>query len=724
MIPTHSGRFWVLAFLLPTVWACSPAPTPATSNLPPGTEHSSAPTPPSIIADVTLGKEHGCVRMTDGRVRCWGKNTRGQLGTGDDAPSSTLRDVEGVRDVRELHAFGDSTCAVKRDGTVWCWGDWSVSLSTVQGVRETCGKSPEPARLCQRTPVALYGLTGVTSLEIETSRACVRTEQGPVECWGQESHSTIRLHRDREKLGAVPKIRVGDLTRCLLTEAGTADCATWGRDRSEPWPLPAAWGAVDDIRMNQEGTRACAKLRQGGDWRCAPVGATSWMMEAEKQEGSFRGSKQIELARQNGCSLGEDGRVRCWGLNYCNQLGQPSSTKQTERASDQPIEVPGLRDVVSLSVELDRACAVTRDGKLVCWGGQPERRTYDLTSAYSPWRGKSAQPVKGLTNVRQLTADNHSLCALRDDGAVLCWGDNASGQLGDGTQADRALPVPVRGLSNAQDVACAGRRCCALLPDKTVSCWGLLDGTSNLNAVREPRPIPSLTNVVDIVGGSISYCFQHEDGAISCWRSSHLYPISPEYGGEPRRTAARDATQLVVGGNHACMRDRAGRVRCWGWNYGGVISSPAMGTVSYTPLTVPNLGTRGTLAAGPFAMYDVTPEGTVFAWGATRNADDKRPFVPTKVTSFGSDVVAVVDKISHVCVLRRNGSVACEEPQLGGRNQLEDVAGMSNITELVRGDKMLCGRTRAGGVVCAGSNEYGQLGDGTMVCTAEPFEIR
>ena len=122
-------------------------------------------------------------------------------------------------------------------------------------------------------------------------------------------------------------------------------------------------------------------------------------------------------------------------------------------------------------------------------------------------------------------------------------------------------------------------------------------------------------------------------------------------------------------------------------------------------------------------MYDLTPEGAVFAWGATR-AETKRPFVPTQITRFGSDVVAVADNIKHVCVLRRNGTVACDQPVGGGVRALEDVAGMNDIAELTLGANVLCGRTRAGGVVCAGSNEYGEAGDGTRVCAGEPLEIR
>ncbi|WP_437683953.1 hypothetical protein [Sorangium sp. So ce131] len=557
----------------------------------------------------------------------------------------------------------------------------------------------------------------------------MRTEQGLAECWGQEGWSKVRIHREREQPGAASKIRVGGLTRCLLTESGAADCATWARDRSddrsEPWRLPQDWGAVDDIRMNSDGTRLCAKLRQGGDWRCAIVRYDARLESAEWHEGALRGSKLLALVHQGGCALGEDGRVRCWGLNSCNQLGQPSPLDSGVRTSERALEVPGLRDVVSLSAGPQRACAVTRDGRLVCWGARPELRNYMLGTMSSPWRGQSAQPVKGLTNIRQLTISDDTNCALRDDGAAFCWGENVLGQLGDGTVVDRAVPVRVRGLSNAQDLACSASICCAGLADKTVSCWGLLDGRSYSNVMPEPRPVPSLTNVVDVVGGSVPMCFRHGDGAVSCFHASNLAPVSPDDHVVPPRTAARDAEQLAVGTSHACLRDRAGRVRCWGWNYDGVIGLPTMGASSYTPVTIPNLGPRGTLFAGSFSMYDVTPEGTVFGWGSAIY-DKKRPFVPAKLTNLGSDVVAVAHGNGRVCVLRRDGTVACEEQLrgVGAGKAMENVQGMTDIVEIEVGQFHLCGRTRAGGVVCAGGNEHGQRGDGAMVCAAEPFEVR
>jgi len=88
---------------------------------------------------------------------------------------------------------------------------------------------------------------------------------------------------------------------------------------------------------------------------------------------------------------------------------------------------------------------------------------------------------------RLASGADHS-CALRPDGSVRCWGNNDTGQLGDGTTTDRRTPVPVTGLANATSVSPGFRHTCAALADGTARCWGnndrgmLGDGTTTNRA--------------------------------------------------------------------------------------------------------------------------------------------------------------------------------------------------------------------------------------------------
>lgn len=112
---------------------------------------STSPVPPSrlynlglnCIADISMGRYHVCALSTDGRAYCWGENHRGQTGqaigesamcsgpgsTVDCSPTPTL--VAGVRGIRSLFVGAFTSCAIRADSSVWCWGsnlgDWSAT---------------------------------------------------------------------------------------------------------------------------------------------------------------------------------------------------------------------------------------------------------------------------------------------------------------------------------------------------------------------------------------------------------------------------------------------------------------------------------------------------------------------------------------------------------------------------------------------------------------------
>jgi alpha-tubulin suppressor-like RCC1 family protein len=107
-------------------------------------------TTPTVIPElagarqIVFGNAHSCARMADGAVQCWGIDQHGQLGTGRsmvgalecraqvwrstdlDIPPYPCRDrpttVPGLRDVVDLAAGSEHTCALRRDGEVRCWG--------------------------------------------------------------------------------------------------------------------------------------------------------------------------------------------------------------------------------------------------------------------------------------------------------------------------------------------------------------------------------------------------------------------------------------------------------------------------------------------------------------------------------------------------------------------------------------------------------------------------
>ena len=115
--------------------------------------------------------------------------------------------------------------------------------------------------------------------------------------------------------------------------------------------------------------------------------------------------------------------------------------------------------------------------------------------------------VSGLTNVTAIAAGFDFSVALKSDGTVWAWGDNVSGQLGDGTTTDRPTPVQVSGLTGVTDIAAGFDHSAALKTDGTVWAWGnnskgqLGNGTTTDSTVPVQSGISVLANVLGISAG-------------------------------------------------------------------------------------------------------------------------------------------------------------------------------------------------------------------------------
>lgn len=156
--------------------------------------------PGGTPVEVGVGLYHGCARMTDGTVWCWGSNRYAQLGAttagtdGGVGASAVARQVPGITGARSL-GVGDFFACAATDRGVLCWGNAAYGrVGTFRGVIE-CADMNE----CTPTPVAVEGMSELTDygavvqVAAGSEQACARFERGQVVCWGHNDVGQIRL---------------------------------------------------------------------------------------------------------------------------------------------------------------------------------------------------------------------------------------------------------------------------------------------------------------------------------------------------------------------------------------------------------------------------------------------------------------------------------------------------------------------------------------------------
>jgi len=328
------------------------------------------------------------------------------------------------------------------------------------------------------------------------------------------------------------------------------------------------------------------------------------------------------------CAVTEGGSVICWGLNGEGQLGDG-----TNDSSSLPVDVVGLDEGVSkVSAGLTHTCAVTANGIARCWGenngrlgdGGEESSTTPVDAC------ADAACSTSLRNVASIAAGGLHSCAVLNDGAVLCWGNNEDGQLGNGTTEDSLTPVPVAGLSDVSSVSLGTSSSCALTNAGAVFCWGSnVEGQIGDDRACGMRcPLPQQVSgfesgVAQVDVGGLHACALTNAGAVLCWGFNFDGQVGDGTEDNIRIVPTKvvgleDGVDAVsVGGGfrgHACALLADGTLRCWGDNEVGQIGD---GTTSdrIAPVLVHELEGVTHIAAGDAQMCAMTGGLELFCWG-------------------------------------------------------------------------------------------------------------
>lgn len=623
---------------------------------------------------VSLGTSHACALRSDGKVQCWGSNAQGQ--TAAPSTGNFIAVASGHQ-----HA-----CAIDETGAIACWGANPSGQTNAPigrfnaisaGRLHTCARDEEGSVQCWGGGGSRGELNAPTysfqSLAVGLDQACGLVYEGNVACAGATSALTPPVRRYNA-------LSFGETTACGLTVDGRVEC--WGAS-------PGAAPSEPLMAIAVGKTHVCA-LRVDGSPVC-------WGDNSFGQATPVPGEYQTIVSGERfSCGLGRnDGRVHCWGqgaavanvpqneyfyqisasgANVCGRAGMSNNYCWGDDAALlQPPAVP----LLDIAVGARHACGIrlASDPAIVCWGDNA--------------RGQLQSPP-GMGFYR-LAAFADTTCT-HNDFTMRCWGAQTLTRKSPGVRfargaiaAGEAHTCTVRGyrgvgcwgdnafgqrnppIQRAQALSAYGDHACTVRGDGQLACWG--DNTHN-----GATPPAGAMRALD--AGHFNGCAVRGAGTLACWGwnvNDQSFPPPDLF------------RSIATGLNHSCGLRDDGSLNCWGYNADGQATAPT-GVFRFV-----DVGERHSCA--------IAIDGSLRCWGLGSEGQATPPDLP------GARYRALAVGAFHNCAILSNGAIACWGRNTDGQATAPEEG---QYVAIAAGAAHTCAIRDDGARVCWGANGQGQ----------------
>jgi alpha-tubulin suppressor-like RCC1 family protein len=354
--------------------------------------------------------------------------------------------------------------------------------------------------------------------------------------------------------------------------------------------------------------------------------------------------------------------------------------------------------VIDIALGNNHTCAVRGSGSVWCWGRNETGQlgTADFVDSMVPRRVVSLEEVRGISAAgTSFGGFPGTTCVRRSSGEAWCWGSNRYAQLGDGTTEQRNEPVRVATLVGVTDIRTSFRASCALrAASPNVYCWGerLSEPGTLVTEPTNPFGLESVAVTALALSGGHA-CVIDTNERLWCWGTNSTGALGD--GATASRelavmlTSIDDVEEVVAGPGVTCARQGTGQVWCWGTG-----TRIGLGLETTEPVTE------------PLELPSVRDATRIFAGSSLADSPTCALRADRSLWCWGFDVIETV----------RTGSAVMDlEP--------ERVPTDIEFTSVAVGAAHMCGIDVAGRAYCWGSNEHGQLGDGTQENRFEPRQI-
>ncbi len=262
--------------------------------------------------------------------------------------------------------------------------------------------------------------------------------------------------------------------------------------------------------------------------------------------------------------------------------------------------------------------------KVLDWGGNSIGQLGNGTTTSSD----VPVAVTGLGAVKKLAEDGQSAYAVLKNGTVDAWGDNQSGELGQGPseheQNESLVPEPVKGISGVTAIAAACHTAIARLSTGTVDVWGaggsgqLAQGEKEESRALEPTSVKGLTEVKAVAAGCGSLYALKKNGTVMAWGDNEHGQLGnggpPGYVKEPVAVKGLKGVSAIAAGRFFALALVKGTVKAWGEGSDGELGN-GEATSSNVPVAVSGLTGVKAIAGGGYNSLALMSDTTVKSWG-------------------------------------------------------------------------------------------------------------
>ncbi len=558
----------------------------------------------------------------------------------------------------------------------------------------------------------------------------------------------VMFGNDYNEFSSVKNVQIeaGENFTIVLKENGTV--WSWGNNKygqlgngtTVQSGVPQKVKELSDIvYINAGATFAFAINNSGevfawGDNRYAQLGdGTNTQRTKPVRTSQINDIKKISAGYYHAVALKNDGTVYFWGNPKMNPNVQGYEFERI------PIEVD-IQNIKDISSGKSHIVALSEEGDIYTWG---ENNSGQLGNGVFGDTVTSPQKIELSSNITKIEAGIEHSIALDDSGHIYAWGNNLYGQLGDGTNENKSIPVMLELIYDIKDII-AGYNHTIFVKnnDGIYMCgnneYGQLGAGTTENS-NLPIKISSQYEPISISGGLSHTVEIDAEGNIYAWGlnssrqlgNSDNIPINTAF--NPTRVYGLENIVSIENGiYHSLALDQDGNVWSWGYNSHNQLGD---GTTINRDIPKKIIDDVKDISAGYYHSVALKNDGTVWAWGfngfAQIGADYEKNYSPIQVQGL-TDIIAIAAGSYHTLALKNDGTVwmwGRKDYHTSSAGVYENIKtpiqieGLTSIKSIAAGYYSNFAVQEDGTGYAWGINNQGQLGDGTQINRETPVKL-